>query len=168
MKALALIFSIMIVTMACNNEDPMEDPMDDPMDDPLPPTDTALIEIKNKWEGYYIGTVNLASYSPTRPPIFDTLYDQKIEISNFNRNSGFEDWVKVTMVFNDSYIDSGYYGIETELLSDTALLIRFDEAFSDSHSEIILNHTDSTLITDYENYPLPGGGNTRHGYYKKN
>src|SRR5687767_6429046 len=86
----------------------------------------------------------------------------------FNRNSGFEDWVKVTMVFNDSYIDSGYYGIETELLSDTALLIRFDEAFSDSHSEIILNHTDSTLITDYENYPLPGGGNTRHGYYKKN
>src|SRR5687767_6429043 len=82
MKALALIFSIMIVTMACNNEDPMEDPMDDPMDDPLPPTDTALIEIKNKWEGYYIGTVNLASYSPTRPPIFDTLYDQKIEISN--------------------------------------------------------------------------------------
>ena len=131
------------------------------------PLDKSLLIIKDKWEGNYIGTVYKHSYTPYYPPHYDTLYDQKIAIINFSRDSIYEDYVKVSMEFNDDYIDSGYYGLEVELLSDSALLLRFDEGFTHSQSKIYLNYIDSTLITDYKNYPFPGGGSNRQGFYKK-
>ena len=135
--------------------------------DQVLPHEKNLLAIKEKWEGDYVGTVTRYSNSPWHPTTYDTLYDQKIRITNFTRDSVYPDYVEVTMEFNGIYSDSGYYGLELELLSDSAVLNRFDEGFTHKKTKITLNHKDSTLISEYINYAVPGGTNGRHGYYKR-
>ena len=165
-----VLFSICVIIMVAScNEPEVMDPVKpiDPIDTmDLDPVDTKLIEIQNKCLGDYVGTVTRYEYSSSSGTVYDTLYDQKISLTEFKRFVDYPTILKVTLIRNEIILDTSYFGREYELLSDSAVLNYWDGGFSDTFSKITLKQADSSLTT-YYSYGHIYGGKVINGYYKR-